>query len=165
MKPDQVHEAMAEMQRFIREQLGTRDFEDLSESEIASIHDAADAHILGRYGVRGWDVAALAAAALPSQSGPDPEFDVWKQLYGELEDLGVREGFPCYCVYGDYAGDRTAVVNCAEEVEPEAARAIQALLDKDPTYRQFTVLLIPTTSDCKRNASSGRALRFQGRRT
>lgn len=163
MEPDQVHQAMAEMQRFMREQLGDREFDALSAAEIGTIHDAADAHILSLYGVRGWDVAALAAAALPTESGSDDDFEVWKQLYAELEELGEREGFPCYFVYGDYAGDRTAVVNCTEEAETRVAQAIHSVLDRVPAYRAFAVHLVPTTSDCERNASRGRTLRFEGR--
>jgi len=159
MTPHQVHAAMAEMQRFIREQLGPREFHSLTTAEVAAIHDAADAYVLTRYGVRGWDLAALAAASLPQPSGPD--FDVWKQLYCDLEELAEREAFHGYYVYGDYAEDRTAVVNCTSDAEPRAREAIRALLRNNPAYAEFAVLLVPTTEDGKQNVSSGRTLRAQ----
>jgi hypothetical protein len=161
MTPDQVHEAMAEMQRYMREKVGPREFESLSEAENSALHDAADAHILKRYGMHGWDLAALAAASLSSQDGPDSEFGVWVQLYEDLEALGEREKLPYFFVYGDYAGDRTAVVNCAQSSEQQATHAIRSLLRSNPGYREFAVHLVPTTADGKRNASSGSTIRAE----
>lgn len=140
MENSVIQAAMMEMRRFIQEALAGRAFGDVPPSEVASIHDAADAHIQQLYGVRGWDVAA-AANALRSDSEPSPDFETWKELYSDLEELAEIQSLSRFFVYQDYLDDHKACLSCDEEHESLVIDNVRSLLSDNPTYQSFEVVV------------------------